>query len=210
MTDENAGWKQKIFAWLMANGAARYEAAMATRKAELFHSLTGKVLEIGPGAGPNLRYFSNQIEWVGLEPNPYMLSYLRTEAETLGLPIEINQATLDTIDCPLASFDYVISTLVLCSVPDLDQTLQQIYALLKPGGQFLFIEHVAAPDGSLLRQVQDGIRPLWQWIGDGCQSNRATGAAIDAAGFTSVTYESFDGPIPIPIVRPHICGVATK
>lgn len=210
MSDLISGWKQKFFAWMMANAADHYETAMATRKAELFAPVSGKVLEIGPGAGPNLRYFKNSMRWVGLDPNPYMLPYLRSEAEALGFPIEIQAATLDTLDCPMASFDYVVSTLVLCSVTDLDQTLRQIYALLKPGGQFLFIEHVAAPNGSLLRQVQDGVRPIWQWIGDGCQSNRQIARAIDAVGFTSVTYEAFDGPIPIPIVRPHICGVATK
>lgn len=210
MSNITSSWKQKFFAWMMANAADNYETAMEARKAELFADVSGQVLEIGPGAGPNLRYFSEQVQWVGLEPNPYMFDYLRAEAKAIGFPVEIKEATLETLDCPKASFDYVVSTLVLCSVPDLEQTLRQIYDLLKPGGQLLFIEHVAAAEGSLLRQVQDGVRPLWQWIGDGCQSNRPTHVAIDAAGFTSVTYDSFDGPIPIPIVRPHICGVATK
>ena len=205
-----AGWKQKIFAWMMANASADYETAMAARKTALFSDVSGRVLEIGPGAGPNLRYFSGSVQWVGLEPNPYMLPYLTKEADTVGLPIEVTDATLDTITYPAASFDYVVSTLVLCSVSNLEKTLQTIYDLLKPGGQFLFIEHVAATQGSLLRQVQDGVRPLWQWIGDGCQPNRDIAAAIEAVGFVSLHYESFDGPIPIPIVRPHICGVATK
>lgn len=201
---------QKLMAWMMARGASGYETAMAPRKTQLFADISGRVLEIGPGAGPNLRYLpDHQVQWTGLEPNPHMIPYLQQQAETLGLPIEVQQSALEDLDCPNC-FDYVISTLVLCSVPDLTRSLQQIYTLLKPGGKLLFIEHVAAPEGSLLRQVQDGIRPLWSWIGEGCQSNRTTGDAIESAGFTSVTYEAFDGPIPIPIVRPHICGVAIK
>ncbi len=203
-------WNQQFIAWIMANAAANYEAAIESRKKELFAGVSGQVLEIGPGTGPNLRYFSDQVQWTGLEPNPFMIPYLEEAAKAADLSINISQTTLDHLDRPGNSFDYVISTLVLCSVPDLSKTLQQIHALLKDGGHFLFIEHVAAPKGTLLRQVQDGIRPLWHWIGDGCQTNRQTGVAIEAAGFSAVTYDAFNGPVPLPIVRPHICGIATK
>ena len=202
---------QKLMAWMMARAAGSYETAIAPRKTQLFADISGTVLEIGPGAGPNLRYFCDrQVQWTGLEPNPYMLPYLQQQADTLGLSIEVQQSTLDELDDQSNCFDYVVSTLVLCSVPNLTRAIQQIHTLLKPGGKFLFVEHVAAPGGSLLRQVQNGIRPFWSWIGEGCQSNRQTGAVIESAGFTSVTYDAFDGPIPIPVVRPHICGVAVK
>ncbi|NJN23807.1 MAG: methyltransferase domain-containing protein [Acaryochloridaceae cyanobacterium RL_2_7] len=205
-----AGLKQQFFAWMMANAAESYEAAIAPRKMKLFEGVSGRVLELGPGAGPNLRYFDANIDYVGIEPNLYMQPYLTQEAEKCAVPISVQQTTLDKAGFEAASFDYVISTLVLCSVPNLEETLAQIYRVLKPNGQFLFVEHVAAPKGSLLRQVQDGVRPLWQWIGDGCQSNRDTGKALKDVGFSNLDYESFDGPIPIAIVRPHIAGVATK
>ena len=205
-----AGLKQRFFAWMMANAADNYEAAIAPRKTKLFEDLSGRVLELGPGAGPNLRYFDSNVDYVGIEPNVYMQPYLNQEAESRQINISVQQQTLENAGIADESFDFVVSTLVLCSVPNLEETLAQIYRVLKPGGKFLFIEHVAAPDGSLLRQVQDGVRPIWQWIGDGCQSNRDTGTALQEVGFSHLDYDSFDGPIPIAIVRPHIAGVATK
>ncbi len=203
-------WYRRLFAWAMATATKSYEDAIADRKHALFHNLQGNVLEIGPGAGVNLRHLNRDIHWIGLEPNPYMHAYLQQEAKQLGLDIDVRSQTMAQADLTENSMDAVISTLVLCSVPDLAATLQKILRVLKPGGIFLFIEHVAAPQGTLLRHVQQGIRPLWQVIGDGCCPDRETGLAIDQAGFAQVDYQAFDGPVPIPLVRPHIAGTATK
>ncbi len=210
MTQSSAGWRQKFFAWMMANAAQDYENNMALRKAQLFATVSGQVLELGPGAGPNFTYFSSDIQWIGLEPNPFMLPYLKNNAEQWGGPIDLRETSLESAQILDNSIDVVISTLVLCSVPNLNQTLDSILRVLRPEGQFLFLEHVAAPEGSLLRAVQNGIRPVWAWIGDGCQTNRETGVEIQKTGFSSVHYEEFEGPVPIAIVRPHLCGVAIK
>lgn len=203
-------WYQRFFAWAMATAAQGYESAMADRKQRLFENLQGNVLELGPGAGPNLTYFNPQMHWLGLEPNPYMHPYLQQKAEELGLDIDVQTATL--ADTPIAdnSQDVVLCTLVLCSVPNLESTLQDILRVLKPGGRFLFIEHVIAPPGSLLRKVQTGLGPVWQVIGDGCQLDRDTGKVIESSGFAAVEYETFDAPVPIAVVKPHIIGVAVK
>ena len=204
------GIKQKLFAWMMAHLADQYEAAMEPRKQKLFAGVAGRVLELGPGAGPNLKYLSPDLDYLGLEPNVYMHSYLEQAARDRHLKISLETLTLEAAHFPDQSFDVVISTLVLCSVPNLQQTLREIYRVLKPGGRFLFVEHVAAPEGTLLRHIQNGVRPLWQWIGDGCQTNRETAVAIESIGFSKVDYEAFNGPVPIAIVRPHIYGIATK
>jgi ubiquinone/menaquinone biosynthesis C-methylase UbiE len=201
---------KRFFAWLMATGGDGYEQAMASRKQALFADLQGELLEIGPGSGVNLRYVPPQAHWRGVEPNPYMHPYLEAEAQRLGLNVDILPTSAEHLDLPDNSLDGVISTLVLCSVPNLAATLDEIYRVLKPGGTFYFIEHVAAPSGTLLRKVQDGIRPVWQILGEGCQPNRETGEAIAAAGFAQVSYEDFKAPIPVPIVQPHIMGVAVK
>lgn len=201
-------WYKRLFAWLMANGTAAYEKKISDRKRSLFTNLHGKILEIGPGTGPNLSYYPPDIEWIGIEPNPFMHSYLQQEADKLGLHIDIRTGTAEKLDAPDNSVDTVVSTLVLCSVPNLDKTLQEVLRVLKPGGRFLFIEHVAAPNGTVLRQVQNTIKPIWQVIGDGCNPNRETGTALAQAGFASVDYENFDAPVPL--VKPHIIGVATK
>ena len=203
-------WYQRFFAWAMATAAQGYETKMADRKQQLFDDLKGEVLELGPGAGPNLPYFNPRIHWLGLEPNPYMHQYLNQKAIELGLNIDVQAATLADTPIPDDSQDVVLCTLVLCSVPNLEATIQDILRILKPGGRFLFIEHVIAPSGSLLRQMQKGLGPLWQVIGDGCRLDRDTGKVIETSGFATVDYETFDAPVPIALVKPHILGVAVK
>lgn len=204
----NYHWYKRLFAWLMANGTVEYEEKISDRKRSLFTNLHGKILEIGPGTGPNLSYYPSDIQWIGIEPNPFMHSYLQKEADKLGLNIDIRIGTAEKLDAEDNSIDTVISTLVLCSVPNLSNTLQEILRVLKPGGRFLFIEHVAAPNSTFLRSVQNTVKPVWQVLGDGCNPNRETGIAIENAGFASVDYQKFDAPVPL--VTPHIIGVATK
>lgn len=203
-----AGWYKKVFAWLMAQGMAEYEEAVSDRKQALFSDIQGDVLEIGPGAGCNLRYYSKDIHWIGVEPNPYMHSYLQKEAEKLGLKIDIRTQSAQNLEFEDNSIDAVVSTLVLCSVPALANTLQEIKRVLKPGGRFFFLEHVAAPQGTWLRKVQSSIRPIWKVIADGCHPDRETWIALENAGFKSVDYQHFRAPVPI--VSPQIVGIATK
>lgn len=204
----NLGWYKRVFAWLMAHGATEYERTVGERKQALFANICGDVLEIGPGTGPNLPYYPKNINWIGIEPNPYMHAYLKQEADRLGLNIELHSGTAEQLDVADNSMDAVVSTLVLCSVPNLSTTLQEILRILKPGGRFLFIEHVAAPRNTWLRQLQSGIKPIWQVIGDGCNPDRETWIALENAGFESVNYQHFQ--VSVPIVSPHIVGVATK
>ncbi len=204
----SSGWYKRLFAWLMAQGSPGYERAVSDRKQALFANIHGDVLEIGPGTGPNLLYYPSDIHWIGIEPNPYMHSYLKKEAERLGLNINILSGTAERIDTENNSMDAVVSTLVLCSVPNLSAALQEILRVLKPGGRFLFIEHVAAPRGTWLRKLQSGIKPLWKVLGDGCNPDRETWVALENAGFESVNYQHFEAPVPL--VSPHIIGVATK
>ncbi|HCF27628.1 MAG TPA: class I SAM-dependent methyltransferase [Cyanobacteria bacterium UBA11049] len=203
-----AGWYKQLFAWMMANANAEYEQAVSDRKQALFSDIHGDVLEIGAGTGPNLRYYPKDIHWIGIEPNPYMHSYLQTEAEKLGLNIDIHTGTAEQLKFEDNSIDAVVSTLVLCSIPNLPSTLQEIRRVLKPGGRFFFLEHVAAPQGTLLRNIQSGIKPIWKVLADGCHPDRETWVALENASFESVNYEHFRAPMPI--VSPQIIGVATK
>lgn len=200
---------KRLFAWMMAQGGGIYDKAVQERKQSLFANLHGHVLEIGPGTGSNLAYFPKDISWIGIEPNPFMHSYLKKEAHKLCLNnVDLRTGTAEQIEAKDNSMDAVVSTLVLCSVPNLAATLQEILRVLKPGGRFLFIEHVAAPQGTVLRKVQSTIRPIWKVLGDGCHPDRETWVALEKAGFTNINYEHFRAPVPI--VSPHIMGVGTK
>lgn len=205
---EEAGLRKRLFAWTLHRFNWRYEQEMTARKRGLLGGLTGIVIEIGPGTGPNLRYYANTVRWIGIEPNSYMRAYLKREGERTGVTADLRDGRADAMECPDDSADAVVSTLVLCSVPDLRGALAEILRVLKPGGRFVFIEHVAAAPGTRLRKWQHRLRPWFHFFADGCNPDRETSRAIESAGFSEVSVEHFDGPVPI--VRPHIAGVAIK
>ncbi len=156
-----AGLNQRVFAWALARFNRRYEQFVSRYKRQLFADISGSVLEIGVGTGANPRYLMpERVNWIGVEPNPFMLSYIRAITLLIG--------TADTLPVGDSSVDLVISTLVLCCLPSPRCCLQEMLRVLKPGGRFLFIERVAAPRGSRLRRIQNVITPVWARLGDGC------------------------------------------
>ncbi len=199
--------RQRLFAWLLTAGSGPYERAMRDRKRALLGDLAGTVVEIGPGTGANLSFFGPDVRWVGVEPNPYARTRLQAEADRLGRPVQFADGTAAATGLPDASADAVVCTLVLCSVPDVEAALAEALRVLRPGGPFVFVEHVAAPAGTGWRCVQDAVRPAWSLVADGCRPNRETEAVIRRAGFASVEVERFAGPAP-GVVRPHIAGTA--
>jgi len=199
---------QKLFAHGLALGDDAQHRIYGARKQELFADVAGTVVEIGPGTGVNVPYLPNGIQWIGLEPNPHMHDLLRPKLDGRDIDADVHAAPAQSTGLPGDSADVVISTLVLCSVPDVGDALREIRRILKPGGTFRFIEHVAAEPGHWLRYVQKGIRPVWRPVADGCCPDRETGALIDQAGFAEVRCERFDAGVPV--VSPHIIGTATE
>ena len=199
----------RIFAWFMARFGHKADRYLAPYKSQLFADISGTVLEIGPGAGANLRHFAGKkICWIGVEPNPYMNRHLTEEARRVGLRIDVLCGTAEELPVRTGSIDYVISTLVLCSVADQSRAISELVRALKPGGKLIFIEHVAAPPGTVLRRIQSAVKPLWRRMGDGCNPDRETRAAIERSGLAVRQVVEFGAPLPI--VRPHIAGYAMK
>ncbi|MBI4572797.1 MAG: class I SAM-dependent methyltransferase [candidate division NC10 bacterium] len=193
---------------MLAKFNGKHERHVADRKRALLGDLSGDVLEIGPGTGVNLPYYPSGIRWIGIEPNPFMHPYLKRQAEQLGIQVEIREGRAERLDVPDHSMDAVVSTLVLCSVQVVPGALGEILRVLKPGGRFVFIEHVAAPPGMWLRRVPRWVRPVSRALADGCCPDRETWVAIEKGGFEHLTLEHFR--VPIPITSPHIAGSATK
>ncbi|XP_058096392.1 uncharacterized protein LOC131242048 isoform X3 [Magnolia sinica] len=108
-----------------------------------------------------------------------------------------------------ASVDAVIGTLVLCSVKDVDIALKEVKRVLKPGGLYIFIEHVAANGGTPVRFLQSLLDPLQQIFSDGCHLTRETGKEISEAGFSDVSINTA-GLSSVYLIFPHIYGVACK
>ncbi|MBW4677220.1 MAG: class I SAM-dependent methyltransferase [Desmonostoc geniculatum HA4340-LM1] len=199
---------KNFFAWMMAQRSSVYDKVLGDRKRSLFANLQGKVLEISPRNGSNLPYYPQNIHLIGMEPDIQMHSYLQKQAKQLGLNIDLRIGNAEWLDAEDNSVDTVVTTLLFCSVPNINYTLQAILRVLKPGGRLLFIEHIAAPQGSSLRKVQNTISPIWKKLADNCHPDREIDIALKKAGFTSVNYEHFE--VGLPIVSPHIIGVAIK
>ncbi len=171
----------------------------------------GRVLEIGCGNGANFGYYADgTTDLVATDPDPYMIERAARLAAQLGRPIDVRQAPAEELPFEDASFDTVVSTLVMCTVRDPAKALTEVRRVLKPGGQFRFFEHVRY-DYAFGAFWQDLVTPLWRWMGAGCHPNRDTARFIAEAGFQFRQLESLKPEPPLPpmiVTRPCIKGVA--
>jgi SAM-dependent methyltransferase len=165
------------------------------------------VLEIGGGTGANLPHYGDVDRVTVVEPDPFMRKRLVPKSMVARVPVEVSATGAEVLPFLDGSFDTVVSTLVLCTVPDQGSALGDIRRVLRPGGRLLFIEHVCA-SGSMARW-QDRIDALWGRLHGGFHPNRDTVAAIGKARFEIETFESFYPPVPLSGLTPHVQGSAT-
>jgi len=158
------------------------EAGLAEMRKNLIAGASGDVLEIGGGTGANLGYYAGVESLTVTEPEPPMLKRLERKAREQNSHPTILRAPAEDLPFEDASFDTVVSTLVLCGVDDQARSLREIHRVLRPGGRLLFVEHVRSDDPGLAR-LQDRISPLNRFF-FGCDCNRSTLATIEATGFT--------------------------
>jgi ubiquinone/menaquinone biosynthesis C-methylase UbiE len=203
--------------WLMAtlydrSLLAAEEAGLSQWRAELLQGLRGEVLEVGSGTGLNLPHYPNTVTRLTItEPDGYMMEKLKKKGTPLAIPrVEFSDASLERLPMENESFDAVVATLVLCSVPEQQAALKEIYRVLRPGGHYAFIEHVAAIDRPGRLKWQRRLEPIWKRIAGNCHLTRQTADAIVSAGFEIewIKYESIRKMIPL--VRPSIRGIARK
>ena len=143
----------------------------------------GKVLEIGIGSGLNLSLYRPPVRLViGLDPSTELLRMARGRARGAPVPVEILQASAETLPFDDFSMDTVVMTWTLCTIADARQALTEIRRVLKPGGALLFIEHGRAPELGVARW-QDRLDPLWSRIAGGCHLNRKMDDLISGSGF---------------------------
>jgi SAM-dependent methyltransferase len=195
-----------IFFWLTGG---MFDRLLGPHKRRLFADLPGTVVELGSGVGANLRYLAPGSRLIAVEPNPAMHRRLRRAARRRGVLLDVRQVPAERTDLPDASAEVVLSSLVLCTVADVGQVLAEVRRVLRPGGRFVFVEHVAAPDGTALRSLQRWVRAPWAWCFEGCSCERDLGGALRSAGFESVDVESYRLRSPFLPFNPQIAGVAT-
>jgi ubiquinone/menaquinone biosynthesis C-methylase UbiE len=166
---------------------------LGPRRAALLGELGGQVLEVGAGTGANLPHLQRAVRLVATEPDPAMRNRLSRKVAQARVPVEVMDATAESLPFPDASFDAVVFTCVLCTVRDPPAAAREARRVLKPAGRLLVLEHVRGT-GRLARW-QDRITPLWSRLMAGCHPNRDTAATIEEAGFTFERIERFD-PFP--------------
>lgn len=182
----------------------------AAWRAALLADLRGDVLEVGAGTGRNLDHYPADLASLVLsEPDPHMRARLTKRAHELGSSARITDWPADALGAPDASFDAVVCTLVLCSVPDVARALAEMRRVLRPGGKLVFIEHVLSSRPSRAAW-QRRLEPAWRLVAGNCHLCRETDARIGEAGFEIADITRESARKALPIVREVVRGVAIR
>ena len=184
------------------------EAGLAEMRRNLIEGASGDVLEIGGGTGANLSYYAAGVESLTItEPERPMLKRLERKARERNSRATILRAPAEDLPFEDASFDTVVSTLVLCGVDDQPRAVRELRRVLRPGGRLIFIEHVRSDDPQTAK-MQDRMNPLNRLVVC-CDCNRPTLDTVRSAGFDVTELEQTELPKAPPFGRPLIIGTAT-
>ena len=160
--------------------------------------LHGDVIELGFGSGLNMPYLPSEVTGIWtVEPSRVALELARARIESSG--VAVHTGTLDgaRLDFPDDRFDAALSTMTLCSIPDVNGALAELRRVLKPGAEFHFAEHGLAEDAKVARS-QHRFEPMQKRFAGGCHLARDIAALVTAAGFeiTELDKRFVKGPKP--------------
>ncbi|WP_137888556.1 class I SAM-dependent methyltransferase [Pseudomonas sp. 2FE] len=158
--------------------------AVMQARSKIVPQAQGRVLEIGIGSGLNLEFYdpAKVSRIIGVDPAAEMQALARERAARIAIAVEMIPLELGQIQAAAASFDSIVCTFTLCTIPDAVAALQEMRRVLKPGGRLLFCEHGLAPDLPVVRW-QNRLTPLWKPLAGGCHLNRDIPALLSAGGF---------------------------
>ena len=175
----------------------RFQDLVMSRKAtravrdRVCAGLHGEVVEIGFGTGLNARFYPDTVTKVlAVEPSKVCMRLAQPRIARTSVPVELAGLTGERLDLPTESFDAVLSTWTLCTIPDLAQALSEIRRVLRPDGSFHFVEHGHAPDEQVAAW-QRRIEPLNKRLAGGCHLTRRIADRIEQAGFTVTQLDTY-------------------
>ncbi len=182
MTDKLQGTKGHPFLAMLMDYVMR---PMERLRKKVVLQASGVVLEVGVGTGLNLPEYKDIEALYGVEPDPYMLRRAQKRAEGVSFPVELHKTGGEMMPFEDEFFDTVVVTWVLCSIPEPQQALAEIYRVLRPGGRLLYVEHTHShfPFAS---RIQNLFNPVWRRMAGGCNINRDSVSMIQEAGFSDV------------------------
>jgi ubiquinone/menaquinone biosynthesis C-methylase UbiE len=200
-----ARWYPIVMGW--SENAGQRET-----RAELLGAAHGRTLELGAGSGCNLPHYPPAVtDLVVSEPSPHMREHLKAQLEEDPPPV----GSWELVDCGAEqlpfeddSFDTVSAAFVHCTIPDPPAALREIARVLKPGGQYLFLEHVRSPDSPALARLQDLVERPHTWIAAGCHPNRRMEQLLAESPLDVTRLVRARMPRSSPTVRPTVRGVA--
>jgi ubiquinone/menaquinone biosynthesis C-methylase UbiE len=160
-------------------------------RAKVCDGLHGDVLELGFGSGRNVPYLPAEVSGIWAV-DPSGVGRKLAARRVAASPIPVHTAGLDgaRLDLPDARFDAALSTMTLCTIPDVDGALHELHRVLKRGAAFHFAEHGRAPDAKVAR-TQDRLNGLQQKVAGGCNLNREIVELLARAGFEVTDLENF-------------------
>lgn len=201
-------YRHHVFPWVLE--LVMNQRVFRKLRREVLAPADGRVLEIGFGTGINLPYYPpGTRRLVGVDSNPGVSRLASRRAATSHIEVEHHQLSAEALPFETSSFDTVVSTFTLCSIPDLQQALQEVRRVLRPGGTFLYLEHGLSPDADVAR-LQRRINPAWKVVGDGCHLDRDPTAEVRRAGLDVARVRNFYLPHGTRFAGYMYLGAATR
>ncbi len=196
-------WTDRAVPWLTDRALSSH--AIDELRALTCAGLKGKVLEIGFGSGLNLPHLPPEVTSIAaVEPADAGWDLSQTRREASPIPVERTGLDGQRLEAPDASYDAVLSTFTLCTIPDVSAALAEVRRVLRPGGVFHFLEHGLAPDHGVVAW-QQRLEPLQRRVFAGCHLTRDVPGLVAAAGLAVVEVDQRYLPGP-DVLRPWSYG----
>ncbi len=204
------GWRTSLFRRAFIRLSPTMDARGGTdHRAQLLAHVAGVVVEVGAGTGATFAHYGRAVDTVrAIEPDSQLRTIAEAVAREAPAVITVMDGTADHLPVESATCDWVVCSLVLCSVPDQASALAEVRRVMKPGGRLAFYEHVRS-NSRIIGVLEDVLTAPWSALAGGCHPNRATLESIESAGFEIESVSRFRfSPHPAAPAVAHISGTA--